>query len=66
MLAQFFRLFVRMVAGDESGNAIVEYAIVAAAIALPLIGIGYAIASTSGSGLNTMTTNMSNLGVSPP
>ena len=55
-----------MVAGDESGNAIVEYAIVAAAIALPLIGIGYAIASTSGSGLSTMTTNLSSLGVSPP
>lgn len=51
---------------DESANALVEYAIVAAGIALPLIGIGYAIAQHSGSSLSTMTGNMSNLGISPP
>ena len=66
MLAAFFRMFIRMVTGDDAGNAMVEYAIVAAAIALPLLGIGYAIASSSGSGLSNMTTNLSNLGVSPP
>ena len=55
-----------MLRDDDAGNALVEYAIVAAAIALPLLGIGYAIASSSGSGLSTMTSNLSNLGVSPP
>lgn len=55
-----------MLVNDDAGNALVEYAIVAAAIALPLLGIGYAIASSSGTGLNNMTTNLSNLGVSPP
>ena len=66
MLARFLRIFFRMWADDDAGNAIVEYAIVAAAIALPLLGIGYAIASSGGTGLNSMTTNLSNLGVSPP
>ncbi|MFN2448175.1 MAG: hypothetical protein ABR508_00070 [Candidatus Baltobacteraceae bacterium] len=66
MIGVFLRQLFRMLAGDDAGNAMVEYAIVAAAIALPLLGIGYAIASSGGSGLNTMTTNLSNLGVSPP
>jgi Flp pilus assembly pilin Flp len=51
---------------DDAGNALVEYAIVAAAIAVPLIGIGYAIAQNSGTNLSNMTTNMSNLGMNPP
>lgn len=51
---------------DDSGNAMVEYAIVAAGIALPLIGIGYAIASSAGSGLGHTTTGLSNLGTTPP
>ena len=66
MLRVFLRTIVRVLWDDDAGNALVEYAIVAAAIALPLLGIGYAIASSSGSGLSTMTTNLSNLGVSPP
>ncbi|HEY9180227.1 MAG TPA: hypothetical protein VIO32_05875 [Candidatus Baltobacteraceae bacterium] len=51
---------------DDTGNALVEYAIVAAGIALPLIGIGYAIAQSAGSGISNTTTNLSNLGKSPP
>lgn len=51
---------------DDSANAMVEYAIVAAGIALPLIGIGYAIASSAGSGLGNTTTGLSNLGMNPP
>lgn len=66
MLAVLLRTLIRMLVNDDAGNALVEYAIVAAAIALPLLGIGYAIASSGGTGLNNMTTNLSNLGVSPP
>lgn len=51
---------------DDAGNAMVEYAIVAAGIALPLIGIGYAIASSAGGGLGHTTTGLSNLGTTPP
>jgi Flp pilus assembly pilin Flp len=65
MLSALLRLLGRMLT-DDAGNAVVEYAIVAAAIALPLIGIGYAIAQNSGSNLSNMTSNMSNLGISPP
>lgn len=51
---------------DDTGNAMVEYAIVAAGIALPLIGIGYAIASSAGGGLGHTTNQLSNLGITPP
>lgn len=51
---------------DQSANALVEYAIVAAGIALPLIAIGYAIASSAGLGLGHTTTGLSNLGTNPP
>lgn len=66
MFLPLLRSVCRMLRDDESGNALVEYAIVAAAIALPLLGIGYAIASSGGTGLSNMTSNLSNLGVSPP
>lgn len=51
---------------DDCANAMVEYAIVAAGIALPLIGIGYAIATSAGSGISTATTGLSKLGTNPP
>lgn len=51
---------------DDAGNAIVEYAIVAAAVALPLIGIGYAVASNSGIKLGNVTQHLSDIGMTPP
>lgn len=51
---------------DESGAAIVEYAIIAFAVALPLLGIGYAIAQNAGSNMNTVTGGLQNWGVNPP
>lgn len=51
---------------DDAGNAIAEYAIVAAAVALPLIGIGYAIANNGGVKLGNTTQGLSNLGITPP
>jgi Flp pilus assembly pilin Flp len=65
MLRALPSVLLRMLV-DDAGNALVEYAIVAAAIAVPLIGIGYAIAQNSGTNLSNMTTNMSNLGMNPP
>jgi Flp pilus assembly pilin Flp len=51
---------------DDAGNAMVEYAIVAAGIALPLIGIGYAIATSAGHGVGQTTSGLSHLGIAPP
>lgn len=51
---------------DDAGNALVEYAIVAAAIALPLIGISVAIAKSGGINLSNMTQHLSGLGTTPP
>lgn len=51
---------------DDTGNALVEYAIVAAGIALPLIGIGYAISQSAGSGVSHATSGLSQLGMTPP
>ncbi len=66
MIRPLFATLIRMLAADDAGNAMVEYAIVAAAIAVPLLGIGYAIASSGGTGVQNMTQNLSNLGMSPP
>jgi Flp pilus assembly pilin Flp len=44
----------------------VEYAIVAAGIALPLIGIGYAIATSAGGSVGQTTNGLSHLGIAPP
>jgi len=51
---------------DDAGNALVEYAIVAAGIALPLIGIGYAIATSAGQGVSQTASGLSHLGIAPP
>jgi Flp pilus assembly pilin Flp len=51
---------------DDTGNALVEYAIVAAGIALPLIGIGYAISHNAGAGVSQTTSGLSQLGMTPP
>lgn len=51
---------------DESGAAVVEYAIVAAGIALPLLGIGAAIAASAGAALSTTTGGLQQLGTTPP
>jgi Flp pilus assembly pilin Flp len=51
---------------DDAGNAMVEYAIVAAGIALPLIGIGYAIATSAGGSVGQTTNGLSHLGIAPP
>jgi len=66
MVRSLLAMLNRMLIDDDAGNAMLEYAIVAAAIALPLIAIGYAIAQNSGANLSNMTSNMSNLGISPP
>lgn len=66
MLYAFAELLARMLLSDQGGNAIVEYAMIAAGIALPLLAIGFAIAHSGGAGVHTMTSNLSNLGVSPP
>ncbi len=51
---------------DDTGGAMVEYAIAAAAIVIPLLGLGFAIAQNAGSSLSATTGNLSNLSVSPP
>jgi Flp pilus assembly pilin Flp len=65
MLRVMWTALVRMLS-DDAGNSLVEYAIVAAAIALPLIGIGIAISHNSGNNVSNMTQNLSQLGMSPP
>lgn len=65
MARTLWAVFARMLS-DDVGNALVEYAIVAAAIALPLIGISVAIANSSGVNLSNMTQHLSGLGTTPP
>lgn len=65
MARMLWAVFARMLS-DDAGNALVEYAIVAAAIALPLIGISVAIANSSGVNLSNMTQHLSGLGTTPP
>jgi Flp pilus assembly pilin Flp len=65
MARTLWAVFARMLS-DDAGNALVEYAIVAAAIALPLIGISVAIANSSGVNLSNMTQHLSGLGTTPP
>lgn len=65
MARTLWAVFARMLS-DDAGNALVEYAIVAAAIALPLIGISVAIANSSGINLSNMTQHLSGLGTTPP
>lgn len=52
--------------GDESGAALVEYAIVAGAIAVPIIGIAVAIAGGAGSALNATSGGIQSFNQSPP
>ena len=65
-MARMLWAVVARMLSDDAGNALVEYAIVAAAIALPLIGISVAIANSSGVNLSNMTQHLSGLGTTPP
>ncbi len=51
---------------DDTGAALVEYAVIAEAVALPLLAIGAAITSTAATQLTTMTGNLQHLGTNPP
>ena len=51
---------------DERGAALVDYAIVASAVALPMLAIGVAVATTCGNTLTTTTTGMASFGQTPP
>jgi Flp pilus assembly pilin Flp len=51
---------------DDSGATIVEYAVIAVALALPMIVIGAVIATTAGNQLSSTSTHMQTLGQTPP
>ncbi len=51
---------------DDGAAALVEYAIIAAGIALPIIAIGVAISAACGVTLNQTATGLTSLGQSPP
>jgi len=51
---------------DESGASMVEYAVVAALIALPMLAIGAAIAATAATQLTTTTGGLQHMGTNPP
>jgi Flp pilus assembly pilin Flp len=59
------RAFTAMIV-DDAGAAMVEYAIVAAAVAVPIIGVAVAIATGAGNALNTTSTGIQNFNQSPP
>lgn len=52
----------RLLLRDESGASMVEYAIVASALVLPLIAIFIAIETNAGSVLSTTGTNLTAIG----
>ncbi len=51
---------------DDSGASLVEYAMIAAAVALPLLMLGAAIATSAATQLTTTTNNLQKLGTNPP
>ena len=51
---------------DDSGNALAEYAIVAAAITASLLGIGYAFAQDAGSNISGVNSGLQSWGQNPP
>ena len=51
---------------DDGGTALVEYAIVAAALGVPLIGIASSVATGAGTTLSHMTGGMATIGANPP
>lgn len=51
---------------DDDGASLVEYAMIAAAVALPLLALGAAIASTAAGQLTNTTGNLQKLGTNPP
>lgn len=59
------RAFVRMLA-DDSGVALVEYALVAAAFAVLMIGTLAAIAAETGTQLTEAGNGLTAFGASPP
>ena len=50
---------------DDNGASLVEYAMIAAAVALPLLALGAAIATTAATQLTTTTSHMQQLGTNP-
>ena len=51
---------------DDAGNAIAEYAIVATAITVSLLGIGYAFAQNAGNNISNVNSGLQNWGQNPP
>ena len=51
---------------DETGASLVEYGMIAALIALPMLAIGAAIAATAATQLTTTTGGLQHLGTNPP
>ncbi len=59
------RIFAAMLR-DDGAAALVEYAIIAAGIAVPIIAIGAAISVACGVTLNQTATGLTSLGQNPP
>ena len=51
---------------DDSGAALAEYGIIAVGLAVPLMAVGAAIASTAGVTLAGTTAGMQTIGANPP
>lgn len=51
---------------DDTGASLVEYGIIAAALAVPMIAIAAVIVTTAGNQLTSTATHMQTLGQTPP
>ena len=51
---------------DDNGASLVEYAMVAALIALPMLALAVAIAATASTQLTTTTGGLQKMGTNPP
>lgn len=60
-MAAFFAMMT-----DNAGNAIVEYAIVAAAITVSLLGVGFAFAQNAGNDISNVNSGLQSWGQNPP
>jgi len=57
---------LRALLRDDGGVSMAEYALIAAALALPMLLAGYALVEAAGNTMTSTASRLTNLGIDPP